>query len=189
MNNFLANQTASLLGSLPDESLFKKNTFKMALFANVSHSHTVSVPFPPEQSAFLFTGLGEVLWTPNWHPTFIKGNGFQPNDVFINAASNNTVFVVTQFDVEQGQISYTRLEPQKTVGTIDLIITGDGQGSQVAITYTLTALNKESESEIRALTAKAYATEMKLWESNIASMKQEIKNWLHHALPTITQPK
>ncbi|KXF80552.1 hypothetical protein [Enterovibrio coralii] len=189
MNQDFIAYTKSLLSDLPDDNAFSANDVNITDTRSVEHSHTISVNFSPTEAAYLFTGLGEVIWTENWKPDLIRGDGFSRNDIFLNKASGDTLFVVTNFDVEGGHISYVRLAPQKTVGTIDLQLKQEGQGSRVTITYRLTALSKEAEADLNALSAEAYRTEMETRESNIAAMESEIEKWLHHAQSNMMQPK
>ncbi|PKF50323.1 hypothetical protein [Enterovibrio nigricans] len=181
MNNELITHTKAILNKEATARSFSHNTLTMSPAANVSHTYAINVNFPPKDAAYFFTALGEVLWTPDWSPSLIKGNGFQRNDVFLNTASGNTLFVVTNFDTERGHISYVRLDPNLTVATIDLSIKPSGKGSQVDVTYRLTALNTHSENTINALTAEAYQSEMKTWEGNIAMMEKSLQEWLHYA--------
>ncbi|EJB0385652.1 hypothetical protein C4H03_RS13385 [Vibrio parahaemolyticus] len=147
---------------------------------NVIRTECISVNFPPLQTAKLFTALGEVIWVPKWKPVLIKGNGFNINDIFVNSSDNNTVFIVTDYNEEQGHISYARVAPNISAATIDINIKPDENTSIVEITYNLAALNQESEEHVAQLTEEAYKAEIQQWEKYIASKDAEIKIWLEN---------
>ncbi|WP_028022035.1 hypothetical protein [Enterovibrio calviensis] len=144
----------------------------------VSRTHKIIVDFPLHQAARLFTAQGEVLWTPNWLPILIKGDGFHTGDTFLNASDNNTIFVVTDYNEQNGHIGYVRVAEGVSVATIDINIDSKGESSSVEITYTMTALNKEANDSVAKLTDDAFKQEMLNWEMWIHSADTEIKAWL-----------
>lgn len=145
---------------------------------SVSHTHTIMVDYPVKQAAKLFTAIGEVYWTPNWSPKLIKGDGFSKNDIFLNTDDNNTIFIVNEYDEDNGYVAYSRIAPGVSAGTIEIHITPKGDSSAVEITYNLTALTPSAQKGVAQLTAPVYENEIEQWKSDIEDMDGTIRSWL-----------
>jgi hypothetical protein len=110
----------------------------------------INVPLPPDEAFRLFTARGEQDWAHGWHPHFPvpADDDSEPGTVFETSAhGQHTIWVVTDRQVGK-RISYARVTPDDRAGTVTVVISPDGQHSEVEVTYQLTALTALASREL-----------------------------------------
>ncbi|MCW8806812.1 MAG: SRPBCC family protein [Rhodanobacter sp.] len=121
----------------------------------------------------LLTARGEEQWAQGWHPELLSGDRGR-GSVFRTRRhdGHETVWIVTDDEPAAGRISYARLAGGSNMGLVDVRCSGDGEGSTVQVSYTLTGLNPEG---------RAYASEF-LADARYGAMMAEWKQALTAAL-------
>ena len=131
---------------------------------------SLRVAAPPAEAFVLFTARGEQDWVPGWRPRFPAPapDDTAPGTVFETVAhGRTTTWVVTER--ERGRlIRYARVVPGVTAGTVTVELAGVDGGSEVTVTYELTALTGAAEAELREFAA-GYPDFLRSWEAAIAA--------------------
>ena len=138
---------------------------------HVERTGGFQLPIPPGEAIQLFTGPGERLWAPGWDPTVLSGDGTEPGTVFVSThVDSTTIWIVVDYDPEAFRARYARTTPGVKVGTVEVNLQSDRKGgSEVRVTYELTALSEAGNKDLAHFDESAYATMMTGW-------KQQIKN-------------
>ena len=131
----------------------------------------LQVALPPAEAFRLFTPRGEQDWAPGWQPQFPEpdGDDAEPGTVFeTDAHGHRTVWVVTSS--ERGRhISYARVTPGEQAGTVSVDITAAGGGSEVTVSYHLTALTAAACGRLRDF-SDGYLAYLASWEDAITAV-------------------
>ena len=99
----------------------------------------------------LFGPVQESQWDPNWKPTMLfPADGSQNGEgaVFTVAhpGAQDSVWVMSRYDIAARQIQYVRFTPGAVVVQIDIGVKPVGHGRSVAnVTYTYTSLSPEGD--------------------------------------------
>jgi hypothetical protein len=129
------------------------------------------VALPPDEAFRLFTPRGEEDWVAGWEPRFPDpgADDTAPGTVFETVGHGHTMTWVV-LDRERGRhISYARVVPQVNAGTVVVTLEpGDG-GSEVTVTYDLTALTETGEQQLRMLAAE-YPAFLRAWQDRIEAV-------------------
>ncbi|WP_116950016.1 SRPBCC family protein [Jiangella endophytica] len=130
------------------------------------------VALPPADAFALFTPRGEVVWAPGWEPRFPvpTDDDAAPGIVFeTEARGARTSWIVLHRDPGRS-ISYARVTPGSRAGTVRVELRPDGAGgSDVTVTYELTALSEPAEAELDRFAA-GFADYLRSWETAIAAL-------------------
>lgn len=145
----------------------------------VEHTGVLRVAMPPERAIELFTGPGERLWAPGWNPTVLSGDGTEAGTVFVTHHDHSTtIWVVVDYDREALRARYARTTPGIKAGTVEVNLRSDGEGgSEVRVTYELTALSEAGNKDLAHFDASAYSAMMKEWEQHIRHAEAEIARY------------
>ncbi|SEG99933.1 hypothetical protein SAMN05444920_114209 [Nonomuraea solani] len=130
----------------------------------------LSVALPPAEAFELFTPRGEERWVDGWSPRFPMdaADDSAPGTVFETDADGRTTTWVVVGREAGRWISYARVTPGRRAGTVTVEVSADDRGgSDVGVTYELTALSPEGEEELREF-ADGYAGFLGSWEEAIA---------------------
>ncbi|MCW6008865.1 SRPBCC family protein [Micromonospora sp. CPCC 205371] len=133
------------------------------------------VALPPDQAFRLFTARGEEEWVAGWRPHFPvpTDDDTAPGTVFV---TDRTTWVVLDRTVGR-HIRYARVVPAISAGTVSVTLHpadagapdgGAGGGSDVAVTYDLTALTDAAGRDLDAFAA-GYPDFLRSWEQAIAA--------------------
>ena len=143
----------------------------------ISRSGVLELNYPPELAIQLFTAEGEMYWLEDvgWNPAFLRGDGFNRNDVF--AVGDNT-FITVNYDGENGVAEYARVVPGKTAGLIEVRVRARGEGSTAEVTYNMASLGVEGDAALARVTVEAFADEMANWQAAIEANDDKIQEWL-----------
>ncbi|HEY1674732.1 MAG TPA: SRPBCC family protein [Streptosporangiaceae bacterium] len=129
----------------------------------------IRVGLPPAEAFRLFTPRGEQDWAPGWHPAFPAEtpDDTEPGTVFETGGhGQRTIWVVTGRRSGRG-ISYARMTPGERAGTVTVELSAAGGGSDVEVTYQLTALSAAAEPGLREF-ADGYAAYLQSWQDAIS---------------------
>lgn len=130
----------------------------------------IRVGLPPAAAFRLFTPRGEREWVPGWEPRFPipADDDSRPGVVFETAAHGEcSTWVV--LDREWGRrISYARVTPGDRAGTVTVEIREAAGGSDVDVTYELTALGGAARTRLREFAA-GYPGYLRSWQEAIAA--------------------
>jgi Polyketide cyclase / dehydrase and lipid transport len=130
----------------------------------------IQVALPPSDAFRLFTPRGEQDWAHGWHPHFPAqaDDDTEPGTVFETSAhGQHTVWLVT--DRQPGRhISYARVTPGDSAGTVAVTVSPAGQHSEVEVTYQLTALAGAASEKLRDF-ADGYPAYLQSWQDAISA--------------------
>ena len=143
---------------------------------SVRHAGRLRVDAPPQQAFQLFTAPGERLWVDGWDPEILSGgDGRGKGSVFVTDANGDKAYwVVVDYDEEALHARYARISPGTRAGTVEVVARDDGAGgTEVAVTYELTALTEEGSQQLAAFDSDAYARMLAGWERLIRDAKLE----------------
>ena len=136
----------------------------------VVHTGRLHVDAPPEYAFQLFTAPGEKLWVDGWDPEVLSGgDGRARGAVFVTrVGGQDTYWVVVDYDADALHARYARIAPETRAGTVEVLVRADGTGgSDVEVTYELTALTVEGNEELAAFDRQAYDGMLADWERMI----------------------
>jgi len=130
----------------------------------------IQVDLPPGEAFRLFSPRGEQDWADGWRPRFPAEvrDDTEPGTVFeTEAHGQHTIWLVT--DREPGKrISYARVTPGHQAGTVTVTVDAAGHGSQVEVTYQLTALTDAASHHLGEFAA-SYPAFLQSWQEAIAA--------------------
>jgi hypothetical protein len=132
---------------------------------------SVRVPVDPKAAFLLFTPLGEERWAEGWDPHFLtpSDDDSEPGTVFeVLHGSQSSTWIVCGRELERS-ISYARVVPGRSAGTITVTLDARLEGSVATIEYDLTALSHAAEAEL-ATFASHYEQFLAGWERAIAEV-------------------
>jgi hypothetical protein len=123
---------------------------------HVSNSFHFEVAAPMERVVPLFGPEGERGWAgKHWNPEFlypqpakdVQGAVFQ-----VQHGPHKSVWVNTVFDLHAGRMQYVAFIDDVVATTVDVKLTAMDSGhTNVAVTYTRTALRTEANDDVRAM--------------------------------------
>jgi Activator of Hsp90 ATPase homolog 1-like protein len=130
----------------------------------------VWVPLPPMQAFRLFTPLGERDWVPGWEPRFPAGaaDDSEPGTAFVTDTHGQVrTWLVVEREVGR-RIRYTNVAPGDRASLITVELAPVGTGSEVTVTYDITALSDTGARELRHF-ADGYARYLAAWQEQIVA--------------------
>ena len=129
------------------------------------------VALPPEQAWRLFTARGEEEWVDGWEPRFPGpvDDDTEPGVVWQTGHGfEHTLWLVLDRDPGR-RVSYPRVTPHDRAGTVTVTLApaADG-GSDVEVTYVLTALTPDADARLAEFAA-GYDAFLASWADAIAT--------------------
>ena len=143
---------------------------------SVAHTGTLHVDAPPEHAFQVFTAPGEKLWVDGWDPEVLSGgDGRDEGAVFVTQAGGDKAYwIVVDYDAEALHARYARIAPATRAGTVEVTARSDGKsGTEVEVTYELTALTEEGKRQLEDFDSDAYARMLGDWEQMIRNADLE----------------
>lgn len=128
------------------------------------------VSLPPAEAFRLFTARGEREWVDGWDPSFPEEveDDAAVGTVFETAASgHHATWVVVDRDGDR-RIRYARVVTDRDAGTVEVALAPAGGGSDVTVTYQLTALTETGRSWLDDFTAH-YDEFIRSWAEALAT--------------------
>lgn len=115
----------------------------------------LTVPLPPDRAFELFTARGEERWAAHWKPRFPLPvtDDAVPGTVFQTDAHGHATTWIVLDSTPGRRIRYARVTPQTTAGTVTVSLNGTGGGTEVTVTYELTALTEAAAPGLREFAA------------------------------------
>jgi hypothetical protein len=129
----------------------------------------ITVDLPPAEAFRLFTPRGEQDWAHGWHPHFPAPvtDDTDPGTVFeTHAHDQHTIWLVTSRE-PGNQISYARITPGDQAGSVTVTLAPHAAGTEVEVTYDLTALTPAATSGLAEFAA-TYPAYLQSWQAAIA---------------------
>jgi hypothetical protein len=129
------------------------------------------VGLPPAEAFPLFTALGERDWAHGWEPRFPAPalDDTEPGTVFETSAhGQHTIWLVTEREPGK-RIGYARVTPGHQAGTVSVRLTAAGDGSEVEVTYLMTALSEAAGRHLAEF-ADGYDDYLRSWQDAIAAL-------------------
>ena len=143
---------------------------------SVAHTGTLCVDAAPEHAFQLFTAPGEKLWIDGWDPVVLSGgDGRRAGAVFVtDAGGDKAYWIVVDYDADALHARYARIAPATRAGTVEVLARPDGAGgTEVEVTYELTALTDEGSAQLADFDEAAYAAMLADWERMIRGANLE----------------
>ena len=136
---------------------------------SVCRATEITVDLPPEQAMALFTPEGERRWADGWDPHFPEPRRREgPGAVFTTEhGGHQTTWIM----VDQGPegVRYARVTEATSAGTVAVDVAGTRNGgTQVRVTYDLTATSAAGEAWLEAFDAH-YEAAIAEWATEIAA--------------------
>jgi Polyketide cyclase / dehydrase and lipid transport len=126
------------------------------------------LPLAPSEAVGRFTPLGEREWVPDWDPSFPAGSpddDTEPGTVFTTTAhGHTTVWVVAERN--DLRVRYARMTQQLSAGTVTVECRPVQPGTEVVVTYDLTALSSRGQQVIERF-AEDYRSFLESWRQSI----------------------
>jgi len=132
-------------------------------------SHTIRLPLEPERCFPLFTPGGEREWVPDWDPTFLHDGPSAVGTVFLTGhGGEETIWTVVDMDAAAGRARYSRVTPGSRAVLVEVLCRPvDPGGTEVTVTYHLTALTASGVDYIGGFVGPAFAEMIEAWRTLI----------------------
>ncbi len=143
----------------------------------VEHTGGFHLDMPPAKAIGLFTAPGERVWAPGWDPTILSGDGTEAGTVFVTDSHGHgtTIWIVVDYDTEVLRARYARTTIGIKAGTVEVNLRSDGKGgSEVSVTYELTALSEAGNEDLAHFDASTYSGMMKEWKQHLRHAEAKI---------------
>jgi len=137
--------------------------------AHVRRSADIHVALPPDATMALFTPEGERQWVGDrWDPHYpVASRTVGAGTVFTTRHEARTTLWV-MVDHEPRRVRYARVTPEGLAGTVEVsVVSEDATGTDVRVTYDLTALTQHAVDELEGFSA-GYDAEIASWGVHIA---------------------
>lgn len=126
------------------------------------------------ETAFpLFSPEGEREWAPGWNPraVFPETITFAPNTVFrLGAGSEESLWTILEADWQAHRAEYVRFAPASHAARITVKADPLGSdGSQITVTYTVTAFGEQAATVLEPFSEPAYAQRMREWQRQVSA--------------------
>lgn len=124
-----------------------------------------SLPLPADEAFELFTAEGERRWVEGWNPVVLSScGGHMSGAVFLtDHGGEQTIWTVIEADRDAGRLLYSRVSPGRRAGTVRVEVQPRDNGSEIAVTYDLTALSLEGERVVRTMDKCGFAAMLEEW--------------------------
>jgi hypothetical protein len=130
----------------------------------------LSVALPPATAFRLFTARGEQDWVPGWEPRFAGDvdDDTAPGVVWETGhGDEHTIWLVVDRDPGH-RVSYARVTPGSRAGTVTVVVSEAPGGSDVEVTYAMTALTGVAAGQLDEFAA-GYDEFLATWQTMIAA--------------------
>ena len=138
---------------------------------HVEHTGSFVLPLPHSVAFPLFSAEGERRWVPGWSPEYLH-----PMDASNDAGTvfrtthgdEETLWIVLQYDPDDGTALYARLTPGSRMGTVSVRCEPAREDeTRVTVTYALTAVAESGSAALARLTSEAYTAMLDEWRELI----------------------
>jgi len=126
----------------------------------LSQTRTFHLAAPPAKLMPLFTAAGERAWAKDWDPHILSGDVERGSVFSTHAHGHETTWIVVDYRPDVGRASYARIVRDLNMGIVDVSCVAASGGSDVTVTYTLTALSADGAAGVANMLAPAHFDEM-----------------------------
>jgi hypothetical protein len=137
----------------------------------ISHSYTQKIAAAPDKVFPLLCPVREKDWVEGWDPELvISESGFAEKDCIFTLDRENSKdhWIVTKHDSENYEIEMVIINPEVTVGKLEIKLKEGISGTTEAlISYTYTSLSEKGDEFVNGFTAEKYIDFMKTWEDEM----------------------
>jgi hypothetical protein len=141
---------------------------------HIERAGEFSLPFPFRQALAYLTPEGERAWVPGWRPVYLHpaAPSTTPGTVFqTNHNSQDTTWLILDFDPAGGLARYGRFSQNSHVGTVSVKCDSDKTGTtRVRVSYSLTSTTPAGVALLTAMTDAQYAAMLKEWRDLILAV-------------------
>jgi hypothetical protein len=110
-----------------------------------------------------FTPEGERAWVEGWDPVYCSGATDEPGAVW--TTHGDTTWVTT--DRTPTRVRYARVGANGTAGTVEVVCAPDGAGTEVTVTYDLTATEPRGRTVLHHLES-GFAEMLADWQKGVS---------------------
>lgn len=135
-----------------------------------SHTYTQKIKAKPSLVFPLLCPNREIDWVNGWMPDEIISNTAlaEKDCIFTTTNEEGKAFwVVTVYEPEEFRMEIVKIVPESFVTNIYLKINETKKGSDLVVTYQITALGKNGNKKVKNFTEKHYKSFMEAWESEL----------------------
>ncbi len=136
-----------------------------------SGTHTIRVAAPVQQCQRFFTAAGEELWVDGWQPRYVypPDGRTEAGMVFCTGSGDELTFwTMTDFNTAAGYARFVRVTPQSRIAIVEVRCTDvDGVATDVAVTYTVTALDPSRIDVLGPFRGAAFKAMIEDWRAKI----------------------
>ena len=121
-----------------------------------SQTRTFHLAAPPAKLMPLFTAAGERAWAKGWNPQMLSGDVERGSAFRTSAHGHDSTWIVVDYRPALGRASYARIVHDLNIGLVDVTCATARGGSDVTVTYTLTALSSDGAAGVAKMLEPAY---------------------------------
>lgn len=134
---------------------------------HIERAGVFDLPFGREVALTYLSPEGEREWVPGWLPVYLHrpAAACAPGTVFRTSHnSQETVWLVLEFDPAEGQALYGRFTEGSHIGTVSVECREAGPDrTEVRVAYALTSTTPAGTRLMEAMTEAAYAAMLQEW--------------------------
>ena len=135
-------------------------------------SGRLHVEAAPERALVFFTPEGERQYVSGWDPEYLHpADGALVEGLTFRTTHHGerTLWLVGRCDIARGTIEYVRIVPESRIGTVTVHLSPSGTGTEVTVSYRMTALSEAGDNALRAFAA-GFDAMLASWERSIAAL-------------------
>lgn len=124
-----------------------------------------------------FTPAGEELWVPGWQPRYLHlaDGATRAGMAFTTGEGDEfTLWTLAMFEPRAHRSIYARTTPALRMGLVGIECAPAAGGTDVTVSYDMTALNERGEQSLSAYQGDAYVQMIDGWAQSIAQRLPEL---------------
>ena len=136
----------------------------------ISQTSTFRVEAPLEKAFPLFGPILEKEWAWGWDPKVVYSSSALIEEKMIfrtKGREGDYTWIVSRYEPQQYLVEYT-VYTQERVWFITVLCSGEGQATEVSVTYTYTGLTETGNALNRQALDEMFKHDLKDWEEAIA---------------------
>lgn len=141
-------------------------------------SHRIVVDAPVDQAFMFFTPAGEELWVDGWQPAYVHpaDGRTEAGMVFTTGQGDElTIWTLADFDRAAHHSRYLRCTPASRSSIVEVRCAALGAArTEVAVSYTLTALNATGERVLEDFEGERFAAMIDSWAREITARRETL---------------
>lgn len=134
---------------------------------HIERSGAFDLPMRPETALAYLSPEGERAWVPGWAPVYLHPDTPADSAGTVFRTSHNgqeTVWLVLEYDPNEGRAHYGRLVEGSHVGTVRVVCRAAASNrTEVRVAYSLTSTTPAGTRVLEAMHESAYAAMLQEW--------------------------